>query len=41
MESIVSALVEILHAFVVTDASQVKLAVNQYVRLLLSEVNAA
>ena len=30
---------EIIHAFVVTDTSQIKLVVKEYVRMLLSEVN--
>ena len=38
MESTVTALVDIIHAFAIADPSKVGLAVKQYVRMLLCEV---
>lgn len=38
MESTVTALVDIIHAFVIADPSKVGLAVKQYVKMLLCEV---
>lgn len=38
VESTVTALVDIIHAFAIADPSKVGLAVKQYVRMLLCEV---
>ena len=39
VESTVTALVDIIHAFAIADPSKVGLAVKQYVRMLLCEVS--
>lgn len=38
VESTVTALVDIIHAFAIADSSKVGLAVKQYVKMLLCEV---
>ena len=38
VESTVTALVDIIHAFAIADPSKVGLAVKQYVKMLLCEV---
>ena len=39
VESTVTALVDIIHAFAIADPSKVGLAVKQYVKMLLCEVH--
>ena len=39
VESTVTALVDIIHAFAIADPSRVGLAVKQYVKMLLCEVH--